>query len=120
MHELLWTRNHMNARSLTCQNKIHIFVFKVGTDTFLPGHKFLDTFANEIWVSESECIFKKKTVNKSKSVLHGVWSNEDDSSKTKFFKNTHICVEIFETARRAPLANLRNHELSLLAGGENF
>ena len=31
---------------------------------------------------------------------------EDDSSKAKFFKNAQICVETFETARRAPSAQI--------------
>ena len=57
---------------------------------------------HEISVSEaSECIFEEEQANRRVFCTDCV--DCEDCSEAKFFKNAQICVETFETARRAPL-----------------
>ena len=94
--------------------KIHICNSKVDTDAVLDGHTISQHFLsrkrdqpdarNLPLRRASECIFHKENVNKLTSVLHRVWSIEKTTlQKPNFSKNAQICVETFETARRAPL-----------------
>ena len=85
------------------------------SNTFFLGKRW-PTGRTKFGASEkSECIFQEGESNKSRVLCTGCGQLRRRLFRSRFFKNAHICVETFETARRAFLGDFFFCQIKLSA-----